>query len=592
MRAWSTRGACVAAVLVTVVALASVVELGHGAIVEFGDDGRSWHQHTEALFKTNKKRPFIDFAVECVGDFSYMVTASSFAPYYEIPTERPGVTNITNACVVPEGLECSASPLTTTAPVTTTANATVNATTTPKQGGGSRRSLQGVGVHPRVVRGDKTTAAPTTAAKAGSDDDDDDDTQRLVCDRSSGLRILESQIKLQSGCRTCGSVVTVPTGHFAFDGYYTLWIESVPESSGGNITHTGAPISGTSTFKNVDGYLPSDLVPLLPLYAGLGFSYGGLALFWAVMLACYYKDLLYIQFWMGAVIFFGMIEMSVRYADYDHFQNKGTRSTGLMAFAVLLSAAKQTLFRLLLLIISMGYGIVKPRLGGAVKYITVIGGAYFFFHAAYFIASELAKTSDASDQVQNVMAIPLAVLETGFLWWIFLALSNTIKILMLRNNATKLLLYSRFRIALGIGVVAGIIYVLWLSFDDTTDWRTAWYHEGYLHFLFFGLLVVILYLWRPTLNNQRYAYSLDADNADDDYEVVPNFQSDAMKQRNVSNRHQSQHQLPLLPEEDEDLKWVEENIPSTMVSDTTFPSFPLDSDEELMHTRFELSKMD
>lgn len=71
----------------------------------------------------------------------------------------------------------------------------------------------------------------------------------------------------------------------------------------------------------------------------------------------------------------------------------------------------------------------------------------------------------------------------------------------------------------------------------------------YLHFLFFGLLVVILYLWRPTLNNQRYAYSLDADNADDDFEVVPNFQSDAMKQRNVSNRNQPSQQLPLLPEE-------------------------------------------
>ena len=70
----------------------------------------------------------------------------------------------------------------------------------------------------------------------------------------------------------------------------------------------------------------------------------------------------------------------------------------------------------------------------------------------------------------------------------------------------------------------------------------------YLHFLFFGLLIVILYLWRPTLNNQRYAYSLDNDNADDDFEVVPNFQSDAMKQRNVSNRNQPQ-QLPLLPEE-------------------------------------------
>lgn len=49
---------------------------------------------------------------------------------------------------------------------------------------------------------------------------------------------------------------------------------------------------GTSVFRNVDGYLSADLAPLLPLYAGLAFSYGGLGAFWAILLGCYFKVLL------------------------------------------------------------------------------------------------------------------------------------------------------------------------------------------------------------------------------------------------------------------------------------------------------------
>ena len=41
---------------------------------------------------------------------------------------------------------------------------------------------------------------------------------------------------------------------------------------------------------------------------------------------------------------------------------------------------------------------------------------------------------------------------------------------------------------------------------------------------------------------------------------------------------------------DEDLKWVEENIP-TSVADAALPSL-LDSDEEIMTTKFEMSKME
>ena len=52
--------------LVLLVAAAScLLGCACGAIISF-NEGRSWHQHTEALFDTNGKRPFIDLTGACV----------------------------------------------------------------------------------------------------------------------------------------------------------------------------------------------------------------------------------------------------------------------------------------------------------------------------------------------------------------------------------------------------------------------------------------------------------------------------------------------------------------------------------------------
>lgn len=40
--------------------------------------------------------------------------------------------------------------------------------------------------------------------------------------------------------------------------------------------------------------------------------------------------------------------------------------------------------------------------------------------------------------------------------------------------------------------------------------------EAYWHILFASVLTVIMVLWRPTNNNQRYAFTPLLDNADDD----------------------------------------------------------------------------
>lgn len=52
--------------------------------------------------------------------------------------------------------------------------------------------------------------------------------------------------------------------------------------------------------------------------------------------------------------------------------------------------------------------------------------------------------------------------------------------------------------------------------DCLTDWKELWIDEAFWHVLFSILLVVIIILWRPTKNNQRYAFTPLLDNPEDE----------------------------------------------------------------------------
>uniref|UniRef100_A0A3P8S9U7 GOST seven transmembrane domain-containing protein n=1 Tax=Amphiprion percula TaxID=161767 RepID=A0A3P8S9U7_AMPPE len=104
--------------------------------------------------------------------------------------------------------------------------------------------------------------------------------------------------------------------------------------------------------------------------------FGALWLFWC---ACYWRDLLRIQFWIGAVIILGMLEKAVFYSEYQSIRYKGDYVLGAVIFAELLSALKRSLARILVLIVSLGYGIVKPRLGTTVHRLVAVGLLYLLF---------------------------------------------------------------------------------------------------------------------------------------------------------------------------------------------------------------------
>ncbi|KAJ2950196.1 hypothetical protein O0L34_g11556 [Tuta absoluta] len=343
------------------------------------------------------------------------------------------------------------------------------------------------------------------------------------------------------------------------------------------------------------GYLSAAIWPLLPFFGIMCGVYTVLCTLWLIVCALNWRDLLRIQYWIGGVALLGMIESATYYGVYSSINHSGLFNAEAYMFAEWVSVAKRALARMLVIIVSLGFGIVKPRLGPALQ--RVVGtGLLWGFLAAIEAWLRLHHKAEDSNRDLLLSEAPLSLLDSGICWWVFVSLAHTMRTLQLRRNAIKLSLYRHFTNTLIFAVISSVIFMLYSIksyrvLNCILDWREVWMDEAYWHMLFACVLSAIMVLWRPTNNNQRYAFTPLLDNIEDDDEEEEQFVNDAygVKMRgNSINAGSGDSSADLQPPDantlDSDLRWVEENIPTS-----TLPL--LDSDEEIINTKFEVSKM-
>lgn len=346
-------------------------------------------------------------------------------------------------------------------------------------------------------------------------------------------------------------------------------------------------------FRGPKGYLAATEYPLLDFYLVMCIVYTSFALIWLVFSALNYKDLLRIQFWIGGVIFIGMIEKAVKFAEYDSVNKTGNSIGGAEKFAEAISAFKRAAARMLVIIVSMGFGVIKPRLGPMLHRIIGVGALFFILASIEAFIRVDAAVTDVGNRALIFTQIPLAILDSIICWWIFVNLLSTMKTLRLRRNVIKLALYRNFANIIIFMVLASVIFILWDINEHRSQsclkaWDDMWLRDAFWHILFSIILFSIMVLWRPSAMNQRYAYSPLVDGDSEDEEDEPQVKSfhDTVKRRGERKKSET-----VDPDEkmEEDLKWIDENIPET-VADAAIPTM-LDSDEDVVDTKYEISKM-
>ncbi|KAI2805725.1 Transmembrane protein 87A [Blomia tropicalis] len=359
-------------------------------------------------------------------------------------------------------------------------------------------------------------------------------------------------------------------------------------------------------FQTKSGHFLSAVdYPLLSFYALMSCLYVFYAIAWLIVSMIQWKELLRIQFCIAIVILLGMLEKAIFYGVYQSLNSDGVLNRNIFYLAEIFSCLKRTLARILVIIVSCGFEIVKPHLGNTLNKIVSVGLLYFILGTLEATLRIYKPKNDPSNQTL-VAGIPLALLDSTICWWIFSNLVQTTKILRLRRNLIKLELFNHFTNVLVFAVLASIVFMIWQihihKFTSClTDWKNLWFDEAYWHILFSIILLAIMILWRPTNNNQRYAFTPLLDISDDEDEEkeksIHRFnESSDVKIR--SQRNSVSNDIELVEKTEEtalsnetvnNLKWIEENISTTLI-DTSLPNL-IDSDEELLNTRFEISKM-
>ena len=348
--------------------------------------------------------------------------------------------------------------------------------------------------------------------------------------------------------------------------------------------------------KSPKGYLSADEYPLLTFYLIMTIVYVFYALAWIIMTLCNCSDLLRVQYWIGVVILLGLMEKAVYFSEYYKVNDIGLSNSQMEKFAGFVACLKRAVSRMLVIIVSLGFGVVKPRLGTNLYKVLGIGAIYFIVALLIQMFEIDVYFNSYSKEGFLVMNLPLVVIDIVIGWWIFKSLLQTMRTLRLRRNTTKLSLYRHFANTIffcALVSLAMIIYIFYYhQLGCSEDFANNWFETACWPLLFSVILMVIMVLWRPSANNKRYAYSpmIDGDDSENEDAEEPMLGSGATEGMSTrgSNKHENvKFDIDMT---EESLKWVDENIPPS-VADKALPVL-MDPDEIKKATKYEMSKMD
>ncbi|GJP36064.1 hypothetical protein CLOM_g20597 [Closterium sp. NIES-68] len=305
------------------------------------------------------------------------------------------------------------------------------------------------------------------------------------------------------------AVVAAPSEiRIKMTGMYYLWFVICDKSL------AGVSVTGTTVWKNPDGYLPGMMAPYLTFYEIMAVVYTILGIVWFVSYFRFWQDGLQIHTCITAVLVLSMVEMATWYFDFANFNSSGFRPMGTTIWAATLGAIRKAVSRVLVLVVSMGFGVVRPTLGGLSGKVIALGVGYFAAVELLDVMQNVGAIDDLTSSERLFLVLPVAVLDAIFILWIFSALSKTLAQLQAKRTTHKLELYRKFTNGLAIAVMVSVAWIGFEMYLRTSDpyneqWEGDWITGCFWHVLTLMLLCLICVLWAPSKNATRYAYSED-----------------------------------------------------------------------------------
>lgn len=188
--------------------------------------------------------------------------------------------------------------------------------------------------------------------------------------------------------------------------------------------------------------------------------------------------------------------------------------TVLVIMCIIDRAFHQCLSRLLIIVVAMGYGLVRPSLKTFSRRLTLFGLSYALVALLRDLTYRLDTTGTTTSAPHAVgLTLLLVALESYFFLWVFYALHETVGQLKSRQQHAKLRLYTHVTIAMVIAFVAALGCSIYNVATDTFEyqashWALLWLADvGFWQLIYLWVIVAIAFIFRPSSNAKKYEYA-------------------------------------------------------------------------------------
>ena len=136
---------------------------------------------------------------------------------------------------------------------------------------------------------------------------------------------------------------------------------------------------------------------------------------------------------------------------------------------------KNGISRCLLVMVSLGWGVIRDDLGSVMSKITFLGGTFTAVSLLHDIMdvvayTEVQKLSEEEEDelfdIVEILGIVIVVLDVIFVIWILDAMNGTMEYLENMNHTSKLLRYLRLRFILLFAILFAIAYTVFGVVDQ------------------------------------------------------------------------------------------------------------------------------
>ncbi|CAI4496647.1 CNB_1a_G0023090.mRNA.1.CDS.1 [Saccharomyces cerevisiae] len=331
-------------------------------------------------------------------------------------------------------------------------------------------------------------------------------------------------------------------------GYYCVTTSSFISSS--------SKFKATVNFRNAYGQLDASEAYKMPIYAFLAVAYAVCTLVYSWLCWKHRHELLPLQRYILVFCIFLTADTIFVWMYYIIENQKGNSSVALhvyMVFISIFSAGKMTFTLLLALLISLGYGIVYPKLDRTLLRRCQIFAIFTFAVCVAFLVQKYSQNSESLSNLILITAIPLVLCLFAFYYLTLSSMNKTMTYLREQNQVVKLNMYRKLIILCYISLFILFLGLLISTFAyvgmDTVDmieqyWKTEFLiTDTWPSFVYFLVFVIFAFFWRPTSTSYLLACShqlpTDMENVSEfDLDDINSLSDEALPNREPRNDYQ------------------------------------------------------